>query len=104
MNLSGDIMQSPAATTALHVVVYGRVQGVGFRDWTRRRARALGLSGWVRNLDDGRSVELLAEGPEAALQRLLALVRRGPPGSHVARVVSDRPRATGMLADFVVQR
>jgi len=53
-----------------HVFYSGRVQGVGFRYTTQRRAVEQGVSGWVRNLPDGR-VELLAEGPEAAVEKLL---------------------------------
>jgi acylphosphatase len=62
------------------VWVRGRVQGVGFRWWTRCRARELGLVGWARNLDDGR-VEILAQGPRDACDQLLnVLSLPGPPG------------------------
>lgn len=54
--------------------VHGRVQGVGFRWWTRARALESGLAGWARNLDDGR-VEVVAEGPRADCDRLLELLR-----------------------------
>ena len=53
---------------ALRAVIRGRVQGVGCRDYCRTRARALGLSGSVRNLPDGRSVEVIAEGPPEEIQ------------------------------------
>jgi acylphosphatase len=60
--------------------VRGQVQGVGFRWWTRARALELGLVGWARNLEDGR-VEVVAEGPRAACQELLSLLRgTGTPG------------------------
>jgi len=49
------------------VVVRGRVQGVGFRYWVRRRANSLGIAGWVRNLPDGRSLEALAQAEPAVL-------------------------------------
>jgi acylphosphatase len=68
---------NPPPGQALRVVVRGRVQGVGYRAWTVRQARRLGLSGWVRNREDG-SVELLAAGPEAALGALLQACRSGP--------------------------
>lgn len=58
-------------------VVKGRVQGVGFRWWTRARALELGLSGSATNLDDGR-VEVVAEGPEKACRSLLAMLATGP--------------------------
>jgi acylphosphatase len=67
------------------VVVSGRVQGVFFRDTTLRRAEALGVSGWVRNQADG-SVEVVAEGPPAAVEALLDYCREGPPRAMVERV------------------
>ena len=69
----------------LHVRVEGRVQGVMFRDSTRRQAAALGLSGWVRNLPDG-TVEAQFSGPRDRCERALAFVRTGPPAAAVARV------------------
>lgn len=59
------------------LLVSGRVQRVGYRDWTVRNARELGLTGWVRNLSDGR-VEVLAEGDEESLHRLVEALRNGP--------------------------
>lgn len=70
---------------ALRATVSGRVQGVFFRDTTRREATALGLSGWVRNLADGR-VDVYAVGSRAACQSLLAFLRVGPPRAHVTDV------------------
>ena len=61
----------------LTAFVKGRVQGVGFRWWTRARALELDLSGYASNLEDGR-VEVVAEGPEAACRELLAQLREGP--------------------------
>ena len=69
----------------LYVAVRGRVQGVGFRWFVRQQARALGLSGWVRNRADG-SVEVLAVGEDAGLEQLRGLLRRGPPGARVSDV------------------
>lgn len=65
-----------------HLLVRGRVQGVGFRRSTRRAAEELGLAGWVQNLPDGR-VEVLVEGEAAVLERFLAWIRRGPPAARV---------------------
>ena len=78
---------------ALHVWVEGRVQGVFFRDSTRREADALSLSGWVRNLPDGR-VEALFVGTRDACERALAFVRTGPPNAAVTRVESRWETAT----------
>lgn len=66
----------------LHVFVRGRVQGVFFRQSTREKASALGLSGWVRNLADGR-VELQASGDKSRLEELLRWCAHGPPHAHV---------------------
>lgn len=75
----------------MYVAVRGRVQGVGFRWFVRERARALGLTGWVRNRPDG-SVEVLAFGDDTALQRLRALLRSGPTGAHVSDI-EDQPES-----------
>ena len=73
------------AQDRLQATVHGRVQGVSFRYYTRRRATELGLSGTVRNARDG-TVEVVAEGQRAVLEELLALLRVGPPAAIVTRV------------------
>jgi len=74
---------------ARRVVVSGRVQGVFFRETTRRRARAAGVSGWVRNNADG-TVEAWLEGEEDDVAVLIDFVSRGPESAEVADVdVSD---------------
>jgi len=79
--------------------VKGRVQGVGFRWWTRARALELGLRGSAANLDDGR-VEVVAEGPEPELQALLAALRSpGAPG-RVAFVGERWSAARGLPEGF----
>ena len=65
--------------------VHGRVQGVGFRWWTRAQAARLGLSGDVRNLPDG-TVEVRARGRADELTKLASLLQTGAPGAHVTRV------------------
>jgi acylphosphatase len=67
----------------LHVLVRGRVQGVGFRWFVRETARELGLAGWVRNRPDG-SVEVAAEGSADLLEKLRHELLQGPPGAAVA--------------------
>ena len=66
----------------LHLLISGRVQGVCFRAAARRRARILGLTGWARNLSDGR-VQILAEGREEELRSFLRWAGRGPAGARV---------------------
>ncbi len=87
------------ALKALQAVVEGMVQGVGFRYATIRQARAIGLTGFVRNLDDGR-VEVLAEGEEAGLQRLEAWLRHGPSGAYVRSVQSRYETYRGTYREF----
>jgi len=71
--------------------VSGRVQGVFFRDFTRRTARQHGVVGWVRNLSDGR-VEALLEGEPAAVKAVLDALRDGPPAARVDDIaVSEEP-------------
>lgn len=65
--------------------VRGKVQGVGFRWWTRSRARSLGLAGTVRNAPDG-SVEVRVRGPRGAVAELHRMLHQGPPGSRVDAV------------------
>ncbi|HEY7456172.1 MAG TPA: DNA polymerase ligase N-terminal domain-containing protein [Solirubrobacterales bacterium] len=80
-------------TRAIRAVVRGRVQGVGFRDATQRRARGLGVMGWVRNSEDG--VLVHAEGAEAAVEALLGFLRVGPRGAEVADVEIERVEVEG---------
>lgn len=69
----------------MHILVEGRVQGVGFRAFTERQARELRLVGWVRNLRGGQ-VEALAAGPQEVLEEFLQRLRQGPPAAMVTRV------------------
>ncbi|HEY5626256.1 MAG TPA: acylphosphatase [Dehalococcoidia bacterium] len=87
-------------THALRAIVRGRVQGVGFRDYAETRARSLGLTGYVRNLADGRSVEVVAEGERHDLERFTDYLRKGPPGAHVTVVETDWREATGAHPGF----
>jgi acylphosphatase len=84
--------------------VRGRVQGVGFRDFVCDWAQRLGLRGYTRNLPDGRHVEVVAEGPRPALERLLEALRRGPPGAWVERVRTGWEPAAHAFRDFTVRR
>ncbi len=84
---------------ARRVVIAGRVQGVGYRDWMLREAARLGVQGWVRNRRDG-TVEALVAGEEAAVQALLSACRRGPPLAHVSDITeefAEPPEGPGFL-------
>jgi acylphosphatase len=85
-------------SAARRIVVEGRVQGVGFRWWTVGQAHALGLTGWVRNRRDG-TVEILAAGESAAIERLIAACREGPPGAAVRSVQAEPAQDEGVM-DF----
>ncbi|MCV3210852.1 acylphosphatase [Mesorhizobium sp. YC-39] len=73
---------------AIRVRISGRVQGVSFRVWTRTEAERLGLSGWVRNEDDG-SVTALIVGTEGAVSTMMNRFRKGPSGASVSSVTSQ---------------
>lgn len=83
----------------VHIFVSGRVQGVFFRDHTRRWADSLGLTGWVRNLRDGR-VEVLAEGAKDRLEDLTAWLKQGPPLAEVQNIEISWEDFRGEFADF----
>lgn len=95
---------SPESVERLSATVIGRVQGVGFRWWVRSTGDRLGLTGWVMNGADERSVELVAEGPSAALDQLERLLRQGPPGAAVDRVEATRLPASGSYGRFEITR
>jgi acylphosphatase len=70
------------------LVISGRVQGVGYRDWMEEKAQALGISGWVRNRGDG-AVEALIAGDVAAVEELSRLCRRGPRMAEVSSISEE---------------
>jgi len=89
-------------TERLHAIVHGRVQGVSFRFYTRDEADALGLTGWVANQDDG-SVEVVAEGPRAMLDRLAAWLQHGPPAARVTNVQINFLPPTDQFDRFTIE-
>jgi acylphosphatase len=91
----------PVASTGLHAIVEGRVQGVGFRAFVYDRAASLDLTGWVRNKGDDQ-VEVWAEGPSEDLEKLLAALHRGPSMAYVSGVQVSYPAAEGKYNRFMV--
>ena len=85
-----------------HILINGRVHGVGFRANTRRMAYQLGLKGWVRNLRDG-SVEITAEGEEEIVERLIQWCHRGPTSAYVSNVTVETSEALGEFNGFTVK-
>jgi len=81
------------------IIVSGRVQGVFFRDHARRWASTLGLTGWVKNLRDGR-VEALAEGERENIEDLVSRLRQGPPLAHVHDVMVTWEECRDEFEDF----
>jgi acylphosphatase len=82
---------------AKHLLISGRVQGVGFRYAMAEEAERLGVTGWVRNRRDG-TVEAVLDGAAGAVEALLAWARRGPPAARVSEVqVSE---TAGAFEDF----
>ncbi len=85
----------------VHCMIHGRVQGVYFRASTQEQALRLGLMGWVRNTSDG-IVELVAEGDQIPLQRLVDWCQHGPSGAHVTRVDTTWEAPAGDLEPFAI--
>jgi acylphosphatase len=86
----------------IRAIVSGRVQGVSYRASTAHEARRLGLTGWVKNLDDG-SVELEAQGSAEAVDQLLTWCKQGPPAARVTAVDVDERTVAASERDFRVR-
>ena len=92
-----------ADLASVQVIVYGYVQGVFFRDFTSRRARELGLTGYVRNLRDIEALEVQAEGERKQLEKLISYLEVGPPRAKVTRVVNNWSEYTGSYSGFKIR-
>ena len=87
---------------SVHVVVYGYVQGVFFRDFVSRQATELGLTGYVRNLPGG-AVEVHAEGERKQLKELIDHLKVGPTAARVEKVVTNWSEYTGNYSYFSIR-
>ena len=87
---------------AVNAIIHGRVQGVYYRAFARRRAATLGLTGYARNLPDG-TVEVHAEGEKEQLQRLIGYLGNGPPAARVDKVETDWSEHTGNYTGFNIR-
>jgi len=85
-----------------HIILTGRVQGVFFRDGTKNKARALGLKGWVRNVDSDK-VEVMAEGEEDKLRELVEYCKKGPDAAEVSDIEIEYSDASGGFEGFSVR-
>ncbi len=86
----------------VHAFISGRVQGVFYRDNTKRAAEKLGLTGWVRNLPDGR-VEVVAEGEKNDIDRLISYLHKGPLIAKVEKVDFNIKKFIGEYSEFSVR-
>ncbi len=88
---------------SVQAIVYGYVQGVFFRAFVSRQASKLGLAGYVRNLYDGETVEVVAEGERKRLEELISHLQVGPPAARVERVVTNWSEYTGSYSGFSIR-
>ena len=95
-------MMAPANVIAKHVILKGLVQGVFFRAFTRDLAQSLDIKGFVKNLPDG-TVEVLAEGIPAQMQRFLDGLKKGPPGARVDEMVVEDVEPQGLDGPFEIR-
>lgn len=86
----------------VHLVIDGFVQGVGYRWSAQRQARALGLTGWVRNRHDG-TVEAVADGDDERVGAFIRWCHDGPPGAQVGRVAVEALTTDDRFADFSIR-
>lgn len=86
----------------IHAFISGKVQMVGFRVSTRRKANMLGITGWVKNLQDGR-VEVVAEGTEKDLEKLIDFLHEGPPTARVRNAQITREEYQGGFERFRIK-
>ncbi len=86
----------------ISIIVSGRVQGVGFRYFTKNKAEERGISGWVRNLGDGR-VEVVTYGPESDLEQFMLVLKEGPLGSMVSELHSQWLPQKEELTKFTIR-
>ena len=91
-----------ATDKRVHIIIRGRVQGIGFRVFIRDRARQLALTGWVRNRAGDR-LEVLAEGDHKRLQQLVVLCNNGPPEAAVQDVLVEWEEPTNEFNLFFVK-
>jgi len=95
-------MKSKDDMVRVHVWVMGRVQAVGFRAFVQQNALQIGVTGWVRNVGY-ETVEAVAEGTHAQIDRFLTMVKRGPTGSQVDQAREEWEAVTGEFASFGVK-
>ena len=86
----------------VHLLISGFVQGIGYRSWVRSRARSLGLTGWINNLENG-SVETVFQGEEEKIKEMIKLCKEGPPMAEVENIEIQWDQINGEFKDFQVR-
>ncbi len=86
----------------LHIFVSGLVQGVYFRANSLKKAKTLGVTGWIKNLDDGR-VELMVEGEKNFVDQMLKWCKHGPPGAKIDNVSVDYELFQNKFTEFIIK-
>ena len=99
--VTGLTMGIPMDNIRVRLIIEGRVQGVWFRESTRKQAEHLGVHGWVRNRREG-TVEVVAEGPEESVRKLVDWCHHGPPSARVSRVLETAEAFQGEFISFDV--
>lgn len=90
--------------THKHLIISGRVQGVGFRYFAYRNATNLSIKGWVQNLQDG-TVETVLAGPQESVKKMVEKLKEGPPSAHVQNIEEiDGSIDTSKFNDFSIRR
>ena len=85
----------------VHVLIFGRVQGVWFRASTKQKAEELGLKGWVRNIDDD-CVEAVFQGDEKKVNEMITWCHHGPPLANVKKVDVTKKQSIDIFEDFII--
>ena len=86
----------------VHLLIFGKVHGVGFRKYVKHNAQKLGLVGWVRNLPEG-TVEVEVGGPAESIQKLVSLAKRGPFLAEVEQVAVEESEKEFPFTDFTLR-
>ena len=90
------------AIKRLHLVIHGKIQGVYFRDYTKAEALSLGVAGWIQNMSNG-TVEAVIEGESELVDKMLAWLEVGSPGSEVEKIVAREERPYGETGAFNIR-
>lgn len=89
-------------TKQIKVIISGRVVGVSYRAWTKTQARSLGLTGWVKNVDD--QVEAIFQGDEEKVNKMINLLKLGPPASYVKDIKVFSEKNKEIFSKFEIKK